>query len=173
MVQENQTISTLHQLLDYEAGKFISAEHQLSHELQQWINIACSAKLKTVLQRYQHDIENQLLQMDEFIKQESLLSVRLNSRIMKAYIDDTNETLLNCSDAEVKDACLLASVQLINHYKISAYGTAAAFANALEMEKAAQFFHQAEVNEKQIDDRLSQLALYEINSRAKAPITLP
>jgi hypothetical protein len=41
------------------------------------------------------------------------------------------------------------------------------------MEKAAQFFHQAEVNEKQIDDRLSQLALYEINSRAKAPITLP
>ncbi|RXK62634.1 DUF892 family protein [Lacibacter luteus] len=173
MLQENQTISTLHHLLDAEAGKFISAEHQLGRELQQWINIACSAKLKTVLQRYRHDIENHLQQMDEFIKQENLQSVSLNSRIMKAYIDDTNETLLNCSDAEVKDACLLASVQLINHYKISAYGTAAAFANVLEMEKAAQFFHQAEVNEKQIDDRLSQLALYEINSRAKAPITLP
>lgn len=173
MVQENQTISTLHHLLDYEAGKFISAEHQLSRELLQWINLASSVKLKTVLQRYQHDIDNHLQQIDEFIQQENLMALRLNSRIMKAYIDETNETLLACSDPEVKDACLLAGIQLINHYKISAYGTAAAFANALDMEKAAQFFHQAEVNEKQIDDRLSQLALYEINSRAKAPITLP
>lgn len=173
MVQENQTISTLHHLLDYEAGKFSSAEHQLHRKLQQWINTASSVKLKAVLQRYLHDIENHLQQMDEFIKQENLMSVRLNSRLMKAYIDETNETLLVCSDPEVKDACLLAGIQLINHYKISAYGTAAAFANALEMGKAAQFFHQAEVTEKQIDDRLSQLALYEINSRAKAPITLP
>jgi ferritin-like metal-binding protein YciE len=173
MLQDKITISTLHHLLDYEAGKFISAEHQLSRELLLWINTASSIKLKTVLQRYMQDIEIHLQQMDEFIQQEKLLSVRLNSRLMKAYIDDTNETLLNCSDAEVKDACLLASVQLINHYKISAYGTAAAFANALDMEKAAQFFHQAEVNEKQIDDRLSQLALYEINTRAKAPISLP
>ena len=173
MLQDKITISTLHHLLDYEAGKFISAEHQLSRELLLWINTASLIKLKTVLQRYMQDIEIHLQQMDEFIQQEKLLSVRLNSRLMKAYIDDTNETLLNCSDAEVKDACLLASVQLINHYKISAYGTAAAFANALDMEKAAQFFHQAEVNEKQIDDRLSQLALYEINTRAKAPISLP
>lgn len=173
MVQENKTISTLHHLLNYEAGKFMSAEHQLSRELLQWINTATSVKLKTVLQRYLHDIEIHLQKMDEFVMQESLMSVRLNNQLMKAYIDDANETLLLCSDAEVKDACLLASIQLINHYKISAYGTAAAFANALDMEKAAHFFHQAEVNEKQIDDRLSQLALYEINGRAKAPISLP
>ena len=74
---------------------------------------------------------------------------------------------LNCTDAEVKDACLLACIQAINHFKISMYGTAAAFANALDMEKQAAIFHEAEVNEKQIDDRLSQLAEHEINIRAK------
>ena len=42
-----------------------------------------------------------------------------------------------------------------------------------DLEKAAQFFHQAEVQEKQIDDRLTQLAQYEINFRAKSPIVLP
>ena len=60
-----------------------------------------------------------------------------------------------------------------NHFKISTYGTAAAFANALNMEKQASVFHEAEVNEKQIDDRLSQLAEHEINIKAKAPIELP
>jgi ferritin-like metal-binding protein YciE len=64
---------------------------------------------------------------------------------------------------------LLASVQAINHYKISVYGTAAAFAGALELEKHALFFREAAVNEKQIDDRLSQLAQHEINVNAKMP----
>jgi ferritin-like metal-binding protein YciE len=78
-----------------------------------------------------------------------------------------------CSDAEVKDACLLSSIQEINHYKISAYGTAAAFASTLGMDATAQVFRKAEVNEKQIDDRLSQLAAFEINLKARAPIVLP
>jgi ferritin-like metal-binding protein YciE len=92
---------------------------------------------------------------------------------MHAFIEETGEKLSNCTDPEIKDACLLASIQAINHFKISMYGTAAAFANALEMDKQACLFHEAEVNEKQIDDRLTQLALYEINNHAKSPVTLP
>jgi hypothetical protein len=42
----------------------------------------------------------------------------------------------------------------------------------LNLEKFASVFHEAEINEKQIDDRLSQLAEHEINARAKAPILL-
>ena len=91
---------------------------------------------------------------------------------MRAFIEEVEEKLSNCSDSEVKDACLLASIQAINHFKISTYGTAAAFANALGMEKQAAIFHEVEVNEKQIDDRLSQLAEHEINIKAKTPILL-
>jgi ferritin-like metal-binding protein YciE len=92
---------------------------------------------------------------------------------MLAFIEDANEKLNNCADQQVIDACLLASIQGINHFKISLYGTAAAFAKELGMEKFASVFHEAEVNEKQIDDRLSQLAEHEINISAKTPIVLP
>jgi hypothetical protein len=40
------------------------------------------------------------------------------------------------------------------------------------MESAATTFHTAEVKEKQIDDRLSQLAEHEINKEAKSTILL-
>ena len=40
------------------------------------------------------------------------------------------------------------------------------------VEDHAAIFHKAEINEKQIDDRLSQLAEHEINIKAKAPIEL-
>jgi len=43
----------------------------------------------------------------------------------------------------------------------------------LGMEKYAAVFHESEINEKQIDDRLTQLAEHEINIKAKAPIILP
>jgi hypothetical protein len=40
------------------------------------------------------------------------------------------------------------------------------------MSKYAELFHEAEANEKQIDDRLTQLAEFEINIRAKSPSIL-
>lgn len=40
MADNTQTITTLHDLLDYEARKFISAEVQLKDILPEWINKA-------------------------------------------------------------------------------------------------------------------------------------
>jgi ferritin-like metal-binding protein YciE len=92
---------------------------------------------------------------------------------MEAFILEVEDKMDRCSDLEVRDACLLECIQAINHFKISAYGSNAAFANALGMESQAALFFQAEVREKQIDDRLSQLAENEVNKIARAPIVLP
>lgn len=173
MTENIQTISTLHNLLDYDARKFTSAEIELKNSLPEWINKAGSLKLKTVLQKYLDYIQDHVQKLEGFFEEEKIGSLSLTNRVMLAFIEETEEKLRACADAEVKDACLLASIQAINHFKISYYGTAAAFANAMGMEKQAAVFHEAEVKEKQIDDRLSQLAEHEINSKARAPIVLP
>jgi ferritin-like metal-binding protein YciE len=167
MPENNQTIATLHNLLDYDARKFTSAEVQLQFILPEWINQAGSLKLKAVLQKYLDFVQKHVQKMEGFYEEEKILSLSLTNRVMHAFIEETNEKLSNCADSEVKDACLAACIQTINHFKISAYGTAAAFANALAMEKQAAVFHEAEINEKQIDDRLSQLSEHEINIKAK------
>jgi ferritin-like metal-binding protein YciE len=173
MAENNQTITTLHNLLDADARQFTSAEIQLKSSLPEWINKAGSLKLKTVLQKYLDFVQQHIQKLEGFFEEEKINSLSLKNRVMQAFIEETNEKLSNCTDVEVKDACLLACIQAINHFKISTYGTAAAFAKALGIEKQAALFHEAEVNEKQIDDRLSQLAEYEINSKAKTPIVLP
>jgi ferritin-like metal-binding protein YciE len=173
MTDYNNTISTLHHLLDNDARKFTSAEIQLNNVLPEWIKHAGSLKLKTVLQKYLDFVQSHVKKLEVFFDEENIVSLSLTNRVMHAFIEETVEKLSNCTDPEIKDACLLASIQAINHFKISMYGTAAAFAHALEMDKQAGLFHEAEVNEKQIDDRLTQLALYEINNHAKSPVTLP
>ena len=172
MSENNLTITTLHDLLDFEGRKFISAEVQLKKVLPQWINIASSLQLKNVLQKYLDFVEQHIENMQAFYEAEHINSLSLHNRITEAFIEEAEDKLKSCSDAAVKDACLLASVQSINHFKISIFGTAAAFADLLSLEKTSVVFHQASVNEKQIDDRLTQLAQYEINSKAKAPIEL-
>jgi ferritin-like metal-binding protein YciE len=169
--ETTQKITTLHDLLDYDASKFGSAEAQLLTILPKWINTATAVKLKEVLQRYMDHVKQQSNKLDTFISEEGILALSINNRVMKAFIDEAEEKLNNCTDTDVKDACLLASIQGINHYKISTYGTAAAFAKTLAMDDTAAFFHEAEVNEKQIDDRLSQLAEFEINAKAKIQIS--
>jgi ferritin-like metal-binding protein YciE len=110
--------------------------------------------------------------METFISEECIqLPIAVN-RIMAALIGEAEEKLAACTDPAVADACLLACIQSINHYKIYVYGTLAAFAYTVGLEKATDSFRRAEMNEKSIDDRLSQLAAFEINKRALTPITL-
>ena len=172
MATSLNTITTLHDLLDYDARSFTIAEVQLKKVLPEWISTASSLKLKTVLQKYLDHVQQHVKSMEVFFSEENISSLSLTNKVMHAFIEEMNEKLVNCTDPEVKDACMLAQVQAINHYKISVYGTAAAFANALELEKSAAIFHEAEINEKQIDDRLSQLAEHEVNKKAKTPIAL-
>lgn len=166
------SISTLHQLLDYDAAHFYSGEVRLEKNLQEWIKTTGSQQLRKVLQRYLELVREHVQVMDKFITEEHIHSVALRNRIMDAFVDEANEKLADCCDMPIRDACLLSCVQTVNHYKISAYGTAAAFANAMGMERQAKAFHAAEVNEKQIDDRLNQLAAFEINARAKTQLLL-
>jgi ferritin-like metal-binding protein YciE len=172
MPNESTTIKTLKDLLHYDAQNLISAEVQLEKVMPEWINKCNSFKLKTVLHKYLEIIDNNVLHFSNFLEEESINSVAWHNWIMQAFIDETEEKLNFCKSETIKDASLLASVQRINHFKISAYGTAAAFANALGMEQAATTFHTAEIKEKQIDDRLSQLADHEINREAKSTILL-
>ncbi len=172
MEQVNAHIQTLHQLLDYQAAKFTAGEVLLKKNLAEWINQSGSLQFKIVLQKYLDLVQEHVQKMETFIEDEKINSLDIGDRVMKAFVEEANEQMNCCTDREVKDACLLACVQGINHFKISIYGTAAAYAKALDKEKAAITFHEMEVNEKQIDDRLSQLAEYEINSRARTPIVI-
>jgi ferritin-like metal-binding protein YciE len=168
-----KSLENLQNLLDYEACQFHVAEIHLKNILPEWIERTESVKLKSVLEKYKGIIESHVQKLENFIQDEGLTSECIDNRVMRAFIEDIGEKLGMCSDQHLKDAALLASVQEINHYKISAYGTATAFANTLNMPRYAAIFHEIEINEKQIDDRLSQLAEFEINVKAKAPEEQP
>ena len=172
MGTNNSDIITLRNLLDYDASRFTSAEAQLKTVLVEWINESGSLKLKTVMQKYLDFVLQHIVKFENYFAAENIQSMSHQNKVMFALIEDSKEKIGICNEPATKDACILACIQRVNHFKISIYGTAASFANTLGMEKAASIFHEAEVNEKQIDDRLSQLAEHEINLMARSTVVL-
>lgn len=172
MEQSDNMIATLHQLLQYEANRFMTGEIQLEDHLPILTDKASSVQLKTILRKYADFVQQHVDKLEDFLQSEESNLFDLRDRVIRALLDETDIRLACCADIEVKDACLLSSIQCINHYKISIYGTSAAFARELNLDRAAQVFHEMEVNEKHIDDRLSQLAEHEINARARTPIVI-
>lgn len=171
-MEPTKTLSCLRQLLDEDVSRLIGAETALRHHLAGWLSTNHYLSLDLVLQKYLDATEEHIEKLGSFLEVERMPSGHTSSSIMMAYIEEINDKLAHCTCPEVKEACLLAGIQAINHFKISAYGTAAAFAITLNLKHAAGIFHQAETDEKDIDGRLSHLARHEINLKAKAPILL-
>ena len=164
-----RSIVSLNDLLALEANRIMQGEKELIQALPAWIHRVTSSQLRDILTQYQTYIEHHAEEMTHYFIKQPETSVGKN-RVMRALIDDTNEKLRRCADSEIYDACLLAAVQEVNHYKISIYGTVTAFFNVLGQRETASIFLRAEKDEKRIDEQLSFQAQTDINELAKAPV---
>ena len=164
------TICTLHDLLIYDSRKILDCEEQLIRILPEWIEKVKSSRLKVVLEHYLVYLKYHVDGIRKFFERKKLIDFTVQNNLAHAFIDEVNEKMNDCRDAEIVDALLLSGIQEINHYKICVYGTIAAFAATLDLDVSASEFYTNEKDEKDIDSRLSFLAEQEINPLAKSPI---
>ena len=100
MADNSETITTLHNLLDYDARNFFAAEIQLKKILPEWISLASSVKLKMVLEKYQELVEQHIKMLESFVTEEKINSLTLGNRIMHAFVEEAkhkSETCARCS----------------------------------------------------------------------------
>jgi ferritin-like metal-binding protein YciE len=71
-------------------------------------------------------------------------------------------------DPDVLDASLIACAQQVEHWEIAAYGTAHAYALALDQPKVAELLALTLADEKQTDAHLSSIA-DSVNRNARQP----
>lgn len=169
MEKASLSIVSLSDLVALETVRIMEGEKHLIQTLPGWIQRVSSAKLRTILNQYLEYIRHHEQQMVNYFIHHSAKPSGGRSRVMQALVEEANEKLGYCADPEIYDACLLASVQEINHYKISVYGTVTAFFNALGQSDSASVFHKAEKDEKRIDEQLSFQADLDINELARTP----
>jgi ferritin-like metal-binding protein YciE len=170
MTHDIQKITTLPDILDYNVRKIASAESQLKSILPNWVNAASSLTLKNALNKYLRLVEHHNQKLHDFLNEEKIDHLNGVNIVMQGFVKEAIEKINNCGDTEGRDASLLESIRAINRYKLNMYGTAAAFSKTLG--KSAMFFREAELHEREINNKLSQLAQHKIHNKLKAPAKL-
>jgi hypothetical protein len=87
---------------------------------------------------------------------------------MEGIITEGEKLMKEDMSPEVSDAAIIAAAQKVEHYEISSYGTARAYAQELNLKKVEGLLKQTLEEEYEADDLLTELAESRINERAIA-----
>ena len=87
---------------------------------------------------------------------------------MEGLVKEGKKLLGEDMTPQVMDAGIIAACQKIEHYEISSYGTARAYALQLKMDTVGGMLEETLNEEYDADDALTALALSDVNLRAEA-----
>ncbi|MGN6494485.1 MAG: YciE/YciF ferroxidase family protein [Agriterribacter sp.] len=151
-------ICTLGDLMHHGGRRLLSAEKQLENIIPLWIEATKSSSLVTALNTYVTLVRGNIKDLRQHLNEEGMGALSCTNRIMQDMILESRETMSNCTNAEVKQAALIFTVQSIIHYKAAVYNHLAACASIIAKPAAVQFFLRARLQEEDFAKNLSQIA---------------
>lgn len=178
----------LKDLLKHEILDLYSAEEQIIEAMPAMIDKTQNANLRKALQQHLKITEEQKKRLDkvkQLISEEegeqaegkerkgffSRLFGGTNEKEkckgMEGLIDEGEKIMSEDISPEALDAAIIASAQKIEHYEISGYGTARAYAKELKLKEVERLLEQTLNEEYEADDRLTELAVGKLNVEAE------
>ena len=130
-------ITTLEELLVDELRDIYSAENQLIKDLPKMAKSAASDDLRMAFEKHLEQTRMHARRIEEICNNLNVEASGKKCVGMEGLIEEKQELLQNVSDVEPREAALIGAAQRMEHYEISAYGTARAHAGQLGYIKAA------------------------------------
>lgn len=150
-------LDTLHALLAEQVKDLYSAEKQLLKALPRMAKAACEPGLKKALLSHLEETKTHAARLEEIASKLDIKPTGKVCKAMQGLIAEGAEVLEENGEDPVLDAAIIAAAQRVEHYEISAYGTARAFAEQLGKRDIAKVFQATLDEEKAADERLTEV----------------
>ena len=161
------TISNLKDALLYQINGLYNAELQLQKSLLKSISLIDPSILKDELRRYVDRSQDKIIHLEDTLGHLLQKPVIERNEVLAQMINEAMAELHHTSGPRLRNVVLIGAIQKICHYKISAYGTARAIAEELNLNAVPEILGQIVEWEKEADRRLTWLAVEKINRKAK------
>lgn len=142
------------------------AEKQLVKALPKLAKAAESDDLVESLRSHLEETQNQVARLEEVFGILGMPAKGKPCKAMKGLVEEGSEAVEENEKGELRDLAIIAGGQRVEHYEISAYGTARTIAEFLEMSDVVDLLQQTENEEKAADSKLTEvaMAIYESSS---------
>ena len=162
-------LRSLRDLFIEELQDLYSAEGQILETLPGMIEEANSPELKRAFKEHLDQTREHVRRLDRIFDElgDKIDRKDKTCKGMKGILKDGEELLDSEAESEVLDAGMIAAAQRVEHYEIAGYGTVKVFAKLLGQNAWANLLGQTLEEEKQTDQKLTQIA-NRINVEARA-----
>jgi ferritin-like metal-binding protein YciE len=135
-----------------------SAESQLVKALPKMAKASTSAELRAGFEKHLDQTKEHVVRLEEIFNAlgESLKGKRCKG--MESLIKEGGELIEQAPAPEELDAGLISAAKRVEHYEIAGYGCVSTYAKLLGEDRAVSLLRQTLVDEKETDEKLSQLA---------------
>lgn len=152
------TMQSLHDVFVHELRDLYSAERQLIKALPKLAKNAGSPELADALTNHLHETEGHVTRLEEILKTLGVKSSGVKCKGMEGLIEEGAEVLEMDGNPGALDAAMIGAAQRVEHYEISAYGTAISHARAQGHTEAARLLEETLKEEKNADEILTEIA---------------
>ena len=159
------TIRTLEDGLFDELKDIYSAEKQLLKALPRLAKKATNPQLKRAIEQHQKETEEQVHRVEQAFQAMDRPARSATCEAMAGLVEEGEEVLKRDAEPDVLDAMIIAAAQKIEHYEIASYGTVCTWADMLGLTNVSAPLKQTLSEEKQADEKLTDLAM-EVNKQA-------
>lgn len=156
----------LHELFVDELRDMMGGERQLLKGLKKLANQAQSDSLKTAFQMHYEETQTHIDRLGEVLKSLGLSNRGKKCKAMEGLLNEAEEILEEFEGDEALDAALIAAAQKVEHYEIATYGCLVTYAKLMEHQEAAELLAQTLNEEKETDEKLTEIAMSEANVSA-------
>ena len=161
-------LDSLEELFKDELKEIFDAEKQLTKALPKLAKKATSTELQTAFEDHLQETEMHVERLEQVFDQLGMAPRARASKAMRNLIAEGSDMIAEAEDDATRDALMIAAAQKVEHYEIAAYGTLRTWANVLGRHDAAGLLDETLDEEKQTDQRLTQIAESSINEAAAA-----
>jgi ferritin-like metal-binding protein YciE len=164
---KKEKMDRLEDLYLHELRDIYNAEKQITKALPKLIKKASSEELKESFQEHLQETEGQINRLDQIFQRLDQSSSGIKCAGMEGLLKEGEELLKEDAAPEVLDAGIIVAAQKVEHYEIAAYGSLCTFAEALGYDEDLELLKQTIEEEKQTDEKLTELAESGVNEGSK------
>jgi ferritin-like metal-binding protein YciE len=142
-----------------------NAENQLVKALPKLAKASSSDELRAGFEEHLEQTKGHVERLEQIFEMLGESPRGKKCAGMEGLVEEGSEVMKEDLEGAVMDAALIGATQRVEHYEISAYGTARAFAETLGESEHVSLLEATLAEEKETDDKLTQLA-GQINQQA-------
>jgi ferritin-like metal-binding protein YciE len=142
------------------------AEKALTKAIPKLIKNATSPQLQTALKEHLTVTQQQVIRLEQVFESIGAKAAAKKCEAMDGLIREAEEIMESTEEGAVRDAGIISAGQKVEHYEIATYGTLRTFATILNEEDAASLLEETLKEEKEADEKLTEVAESSINIEA-------